>query len=428
MSKKNKKKSNKEKKKISIGRVILNVIGVIILCLTAFLITLKICNPDFKLDALIPQGVQDVYKPVVNYFREELFDITTQTEKSTTSAVQTTKPTTTRGKNLNYIEFSDFAFDTSLQGNQIGNLLNNSDGSVTFSAAYGYFSIMGDGIYRFEPNNETNAGVKNGEFSLKYLNVLGDYIYYVDADTDKLMRSKNFGGDDTEVANNIEFAYLYGDKIYFVGTDNTVGYVTTKDFERVDLYSPTLQKDVKFIGISLSRVFFSEYDATADTYQYITVNLNDSKDKQYFRDDTKGDEIINIQLEGGYFYYYQKQDNGFYNLIRQKYGSDKSVTLLEKCSLTDYPVIYANRLYYTQLTDGKIFARELNMNSMADKVMLFVNDSNETQNVGVCFGYQYIFLAGTPKSDAKRICMASSIYTSSSDNNTISFNNGKWSY
>ncbi len=416
---KQRKKRNKKNKTRKAGKVFLAVIAVIVLCAAAFLITLKVCIPDFQIKSIVPE---DKVQEVVRFVKEDVF------KQTTTTTTTTAKPTTTRPPNYDYVEFDDFAFDTSLQGNQVGNLLNKTKGTVTFSAAYDYFSILGDGIYRFEPNNETNAKVRNGKLNAKYLNVLGDYIYYVDADTGKLMRSNNIGGNDTEIADNIAFAYLYSDKLYFIGTDNTAGYITTKDFKKTVLYSAPSYKKLNFVGISLSRIFFTEYEETTNEYKYITVSLTDKSDKQFFMDETVGDSIINLQLEGGYFYYYQKQDNGFFNLIRQKFGSEKTVVLLEGCSLTDYPVIYANRLYYTQLTDGYVLARELNMNSMESKTMLFASDADKTADIGVGFGYQYIFLSGKPNSQSERVCRASSIYTSSSNQNTISFSNGAWSY
>ncbi|MDE6470646.1 MAG: hypothetical protein K2L19_06465, partial [Eubacterium sp.] len=80
--------------------------------------------------------------------------------------------------------------------------------------------IAGDGLYRFEPNNETYTRLVNNNYNFTCLNVLGDYIYMVDADSHKLKKAQIIGGDMVNVADNIEFAYLYNDKIYFIGTDN----------------------------------------------------------------------------------------------------------------------------------------------------------------------------------------------------------------
>lgn len=413
------KKRNKNKKKKKAGKVFLIAVSIIVLAVSAFFITLKVCNPAFEIKSLISQ---DKAEQVVRFVKEDIFN------QTTTTTMPTTKPTTTRPPNYDYAEFSDFAFDTSLQGNQIGNLLNQTHGAVTFSSAYDYYSIAGDGIYRFEPNDESNAKVRNGRLNASYLNVLGDFIYYVDTDSHKLMRSRNIGGDDTVVSENISFAYLYNDKIYVIGTDNTVGYITIGDFQKTVLYTANQNKKLSFVGISLSRIFFTQYDDTTKKYEYITVSTSDKSDRQFFRDETTQGEIVNLELEGGYFYYYEKQNNGSYNLIRQKFGSEKTVTLLKGCSLTDYPVIYANRLYYTALNNGYLQARELNMNSMETKTMVNMGKADNTATAGVGFGYQYIFLFGKPSSAASNEYRGSNIYTSSSTQNTIAFHNGAWHY
>ena len=413
------KKRERARKRKKAGKVFLIIISIIILAAAAFLITLKICDPSFKLESLLPK---DEVQQVVSFVKEDVL------KQTTTTTAPSTKPTTTRPPNYDYVQFSDFAFDTSLQGNQLGNLLNNTRGAVTYSAAYIYYSIENDGIYRFEPNSESNAKVVVNNKTYKCLNVLGDYIYYIDTESNTLKRSKNNGGGETDIARDISFAYLYSDKIYYIGSDNTVGYININDLNKTMLYSANTNKELSFVGISLSRVFFASHDKTTDKWEYITVSIKDIGDGQYFRDDTLGDEIKNMSLEGGFFYYYQKQSNGSYNLIRQKFGSDKTVTLLENCSLTDYPVVYENRLYYSELNGGIIRAKELNMNTMEKKLMVSMFDADSSQSVGVGYGYQYVFLFGKPTSGSAYQYRGSCIYTSASVQNTIVFSGGKWSY
>lgn len=413
------KKRERARKRKNAGKAFLIIISIIILAAAAFLITLKICDPSFKFESLLPK---DKVQQVVSFVKEDVL------KQTTTTTAPPTKPTTTRPPNYDYVQFSDFAFDTSLQGNQVGNLLNNTKGAVTYSAAYIYYSIENDGIYRFEPNNESNAKVAVGGKSYNCLNVLGDYIYYIDTESNTLKRSKNIGGGETDIASDISFAYLYSDRIYYIGSDNTVGYININDLNKTMLYSANTNKELSFVGISLSRVFFASHDITTDKWEYITVNINDFNDCQFFRDDTTGDEIKNMSLEGGFFYYYQKQSNGSFNLIRQKFGSDKTVTLLESCSLTDYPVVYENRLYYSELNSGIIRAKELNMNSMEKKLMVSMFDADSSQSVGVGYGYQYVFLFGKPTSGSAPQYRGSCIYTSASVQNTITFSKGKWSY
>ena len=403
-------------------KTVLVIIGIVAVAFAAFAITLKICDPDYDFKNLIPQ---DKIQQVSAFIREDVLKQTTTA--APTEKPETTKPTTTKRQNYDYSEFDDFAFDTSLQGNQLGNLLNKTNGRVTYSSSYIYYSIDSKGIYRFEPNSEQNSALLVKNYNFTCLNILGDYIYFVDTETNRLKRAAVSGGDAIKICDDIKFAYLYNDKVYFVGTDNSVGYINTDGFEKTVLYTAPADKEVSFAGTSLSRVFITQHDKVADYTEYITVSLKD-KDKRYFRDNTKGDELINLQLECGFFYYYEKQEDGSYNLIRQKFGSEKTVTLLEKCSLTDYPVVYANRLYYTRKQKNNIYAMELNMNSMDKKIMLNTSAIDDTNTIGVGYGYQYVFLFGREKKNSAMKYRGSCIYTSSSADNIIKFRNGKWSY
>ncbi|MGN1201846.1 MAG: hypothetical protein ACI4RF_01010, partial [Eubacterium sp.] len=310
------KKRQRAKRTKQAGKNFLIFLSILIIAVAAFLITMKVCDPEFKISSLIPP---EKAQQVVAFVKEDLFRQTT----TTTTTTATARPTTTKPKNYDYDSFDEFAFDTSLQGNQVGNLLNKSNGAVTYSSSYIYYSIAGEGLYRFEPNSETYKKLVVNNYNFTCLNVLGDYIYMVDADSHKLKKAQIIGGDTVNVADNIDFVYLYNDKLYFIGTDNTVGYISADSMEKTVLYQAEAGKTVRFVGISLSRVFFTTYDEVANYYEYLTVSTNNKSDRRYFMDDTKADDIINIQLECGYFYYYKKQADNTYDLCRQKFGSQQ---------------------------------------------------------------------------------------------------------
>lgn len=420
------KKRSRARKRKRIRKKILLIIAFIIIILAVFAVTIKLVNPEFSLASLFPGGKA---QQAVQYVDEKLFKNTTK-EETTTAAVTTAKGAKKQAKDklYDYAEFSEFEFDTSKQGNQIGNLLNKTSGAVTYSSSYIYYSIAGEGIFRFEPNEEKNGKVKTGDYNYKCLNVLGDYLYALDVGSNVLEKMPVYGGDSVTVAKDIAFAYLYNDKIYYTGTDNTVGYISTEDFAKTVLYTAPADKSVKFAGISLSRVFFTAYDSVADYYEYITVSLTDANDRLYFRDDTSGDDVTNMSMESGFMYYYQKQADGSYNLCRQKFGSEQVVTLLESATVADYPVVYNNRLYYSELDGSRFKARELNMNTMDKKTMLGVSDCDGTGTLAVGYGYQYVFLIGSKTASGDELCRASCIYTSSSSDNTLKFKGGKLKY
>lgn len=421
MDEKEKEKIRKKRKRAErrkqAGKNFLIFISILVLAVAAFLITMKLCDPDFKISSLFPE---EKAQQVVSFVKEDILKQTTTTTTTTT----TKRPTTTKPKNYDYTSFDDFAFDTSLQGNQVGNLLNKSKGMVTYSSSYIYYSIAGKGLYRFEPNSEANKELVVNNYNFTCLNVLGDYIYMVDTDSHKLKKAQIVGGDTVNLADGIAFAYLYNDKFYYIGTDNTVGVINIDGDGRAVLYQAEAGKRVRFVGISLSRVFFTVYDEVSKYYEYITVDIHDKSDRRYFMNDSKNNDIINVQLECGYFYFYQRQDDNSYNLCRQKFGSEKIVTLAERCSVKDYPVVYANRLYYTAVKNNVVQARELNMNTMVDKLMLYITNPTDKNAIGVGYGYQYVYLFGSSQGLYKGSC----IYTSSSRDNTLTFKNGNWSY
>lgn len=96
--------------------------------------------------------------------------------------------------------------------------------------------------------------------------------------------------------------------------------------------------------------------------------------------------------------------------------------------MTDYPVVYANRLYYSEKDSGKMTAKELNMNSKDIKTMLSVSNADESGSMGVGYGYQYVFLFGTRRDGESRIYKGSCIYTSASSDNTLTFRDGSFKY
>ena len=170
------------------------------------------------------------------------------------------------------------------------------------------------------------------------------------------------------------------------------------DFQKTILYTASADKTVSFAGISLYRIFFVTHDNVANYDEYITVNMSDANDVLNWHDDTNNNDIVNMSLECGFMYYYKKNDDSSYSLCRKKFGSENEVVLVENCSVTDYPVVYSNRLYFS------------------------------TGSIGIGYGYQYVFLIGSKSENSESVCKASCIYTSSSGDNTLSFNGEKLTY
>ncbi len=90
---KQRKKRLRAKKRKKAGKTLLIIISIIVLALAAFLITMKICDPNFEIKSFVSE---DRIEQAVAFVKE---DILSQT---TTTTAPTTKPTTTRPANYDY--------------------------------------------------------------------------------------------------------------------------------------------------------------------------------------------------------------------------------------------------------------------------------------------------------------------------------------
>ena len=160
------------------------VLGVLVVALAAFLITVKICKPDFDFSLLVPDKA-------VTFVQENVLGRTTT---APTTQAPTAPPTTEKPTYADYKDASAFAFDTSKQGSQVGNILNKTHGAVTFNGAYIYFAAPGQGIYRLAPTEETTTKVK-GVKNACCLNIMGDFLYYIDKGSKKLQPARILDAD-----------------------------------------------------------------------------------------------------------------------------------------------------------------------------------------------------------------------------------------
>lgn len=254
---------------------------------------------------------------------------------------------------------------------------------------------------------------------------MGDFLYYIDKDSKKLQKLSVSGGDAVTLLPDARRAYGYNDRLFCLTGDSL--YTVTAAGDKTLLYTAGADKKLALVGISLTDVYFTETDNLTGEVEYLTVGQTGGN-STHFRAATEKDEVRSMALENGYFYYYQRRSENKYDLVRQKFGSQKTVTLLEHVRSTDYPVVYGNRLYYTDYKSGAAQAMELNMNSGAKKVMLTASGADKSGTVAVACGYQYIFLIGKKTESGGSVYRASCIYTSASADNTMDFRSGKWSY
>lgn len=403
----------KHKAKKRKGKTFLTVIGIIILALTVFLFTVKTSNPDIDLTSLMP------VKEIQNFISEFDFTKGIAEDDITTTQVTTTQPEYNAPEKIfDYMTFDEFDFNTSIQGNSIGNLLNG--GLVGTDMTYEYHIVQGKGIYRFNLSTEVGNICYKSNDDLSSINLRGDYIYFVNDTTNELCKLKKGNSDAEVLAENVLFAYVYDTNIYYVTNTNAV-YIMNVVEHNPQLIYVCEKGSIRFAGVSLSGVFFTVTVDNSIDYYYFDKK---AQEISCFRESTENNDTIKLYLENGFMYYYKKQSNGEYYLCRQKFGSDKTVTLAENVNTQDFPVVDSNKVFYSQFTNETYSLIELNMNTQQEKTMLEVSSVKSDNDLKFFHGSEYDFIIGE-KSSGNKVYVASSMLTSST--NVMKFNSA-WAY
>lgn len=396
-------KRKKQKQEKKAGKVALLVFSLIVVAVAVFVITIKYINPSFDFSSLLPKSVVTIVNEKIN-------------ESAPVETTETTTQVTTTEPIMDYIEFEDFDFNTSKQGNYLGNLLNG--GKIGTDLTYIYYVVDGMGIYRLNPNTEAYALYYGSSDNLGSINLRGDYIYFVNEATSQLMKLQKGKKEAVPVADDVKLAYVYDNDVYFVTYSNYLYTMDVKALEPKALYY-SADEQLDFVGISLSRVFFTVTQADG-TVNYLTVDNKASEKQSHFRESTTLGEIMSMEIENGFMYYYQLQADGTYTLCRQKFGSQLVVPMVTNALTGQYAVVDSNRLYYPELDDNKLKMRELNMNSGDVKTLLKVSDVDTANLPVIQHGWEYDFIVGNGKYSA------SCVYTSST--NVMKLKDGNWSY
>lgn len=405
------KKKKRKKKKGGFGKALLVIIAIIVILIAAALALVKYVFTDFYFASVLPGN------EAAEFVDENIIGRTT-TELATVPKETTTEQTTL--SQVSYLDHSDFEFEAGKKGAFLGNLLNG--GKVDKDNGIVYHIVDGRGIYSFSPESESYSCVYKSGDTLSSFNIRGDYFYFVNESDHALYKVTKSGKNLAKVADNVALAYIYDVTAYCVSTNNEVVAVNTQDFTSTVLYSGYGNK-VALIGISLDRVFFTSEDSLGNT-EYLCV-LSTGGEVENFRADTKNGEETSMVMENGFMYYYQKQADGTYNIIRQKYGSQKTVTLVEGLGINKPVIVDQNKMFYADLDGDKFKFFELNMNSDSTKMMLYSGNITSGDDVFAQHGGEYDFIIGT-RSNGDKIYRASSNLTGSS--NVMTFGDGKWSY
>lgn len=408
----------KPKKKGKAKKTVLTIIGFIVIALAVFVITVKIIQPDYDFKGLIP-------KKAVTFYDEKILGNTTTTEPTTQPTTVTTTTTTKapdpQDAEAKYMPIEEFKFNTGAQGNHMGNIL--SGGKVATDASYVYHIVDGRGIYRFLPSTEEYARIYESKDILSSLNLRGEYLYFVNNKNSVFYRMKKGSSKPEKIAEGVKTAYVYDKRIYYITTDNSVKTMRTDKLKEKELY--TSADDVELIGISRHNIFFSVKDADKNV-NYVTVDIKNETGEQYFRQPTNDDSLVAPVLENGFMYYFEKQDDLSYNLCRQKYGSEKVVTLVKNVTCLNPVIVDKNRLFYGELEEGRFKLMELNMNSKDIRTMLSVKGVSNENSLICQHGGEYDFIIGEKNEQGDKAYAASSQFTGSA--NIMRFKEGRWAY
>ncbi len=403
--------SKKHKKSRKAGKTVLTVVGVTVLALATFLITVKVSNPNIKLTELLPVTE---FKDAFSRFE------TTENSVTVTKTETTTQPEyNAPEKVVDYLPFSEFEFNTSIQGNSMGNLLNG--GLVGTDMTYEYHIVQGNGIYRLNPTTEECVSFYKTKNELSTLNLRGEYLYFINNNSDELCKLKKGETTPEILAKNVSFVYVYDDTVYYVTNSDSI-YITDTQGENSELLYTCNKGTLRFAGVSVNGVFFT---VSADNnIDYCFINTKNKK-LNCFRETTQNNELIKLYIENGFMYYYEKQVDGEYNLCRQKFGSDKIVTLTDSVNTQSFPIVDSNKLFYSRLKKEKYQLVELNMNSNEEKIMMTVSKVKADNDLNFYHGGEYDFIIGK-KSESVKVYMAGSMLTSST--NVMNFGSSSWSY
>ena len=408
------KKRKKKQKRQSGGRKFLIFLGTVIVIVATVLVSAKIAWPDVDLLFFLPQPAHD-------YVHEDVLSNTTTTTTEPTVSETTTEPEPPKPEG-HYAPIEDFAFDRDAKGNLVGNILQG--GKTWHDDKYIYHIVDCDGIYRFATGSETYAKVYSTADYLSNLNIKGDYLYFTN-ETDKKLYYLNKNGKESAVAmaDNIRTAYLYDDYLYTVSYSDILAKIKVADSSVTTLYSSPNNR-IELVGISLKRVYFVSTDNTGGC-RFMTVDNEGAEAPVLFRDNAPETEVKAPVLEDGFLYYYTQNEDGTYDLNRQKFGSENVVTLVQGTTEPDYAIVDMNSVFYAHREGETFYAKEYNMNSGDRVVRLKAEKVADDNSLMVQHGGSYDFIIGW-RSEKSWIYYGSSMQTSS--NLIMYFSDGQWQY
>ena len=292
-------KRRKKRAKTKKRKKVLIIIGVVVLAIAALAVALKPYIPE----------------KAYTFVNEEILGNTTTTEPTT---VTTTELTTTKPEG-HYLPIEEFAFEQGKKGNLLGNVL--AGGKAWHDDTYIYHIVDGDGIYRFYPADETYTRIYQSASYLANLNISDTHIYFTNESDKKLYSLKKGESTASAIADDVKTAYLYDSTVYYVTNAGALCVMNADGKGAKTLFATSSGEEVSLVGISLGRVYFTAKDSYG-TLRFWTVDKDGKEEKVMFREVENAKEFISPVLEDGFLYYYTPNDDGSFDLHRQKFGSE----------------------------------------------------------------------------------------------------------
>ncbi len=250
------------------------------------------------------------------------------------------------------------------KGETLPENMGNSDGNIT---NIGSVCEKGDTLYyqNYEDNfsiyKSVNGkdGVKLNDSTSYFINVVGDYVYYVNENSDfHIYKMKTDGSENTEIISQAAYYMtVYGDKIYYVNYDDNqaiyMANIDGSDNKKIvdsTCYYPIIAEDTLFYVdyTNDGKVTKANLDGTSqevldDLNNITAAYLNYYEGKLYYVNAVTGENSDSQGYENYIFCY--DLENGSTSTVVEKPCADVNV--------------YDGRVYYSSLNDNKVYSSDL---------------------------------------------------------------------
>ena len=269
-------------------------------------------------------------------------------------------------------------------GNTYGNLRNKgivaAKGNQIYYVAFDEGNV--DGIYKAKKNGKEKSEKVSSEYGY-YLNIVGNYMYYISEENSQLIRAKLNGEDNQVIAENVSLEpivvtnnWIY----YFEGTN--LYKIKTNGKNRTQLSNKAIE-NYQVVG---NQIYYT-YESNG---KYVLAKMNLS-----------GKNVVKIDEEAGREYDMENYEYKYELCKMKKNGKNKEKVCDIEGGLDTYTINFTNdALYYAKaVKDEKMAIYSIKLNgkdetkivevstysnaiNIVDKFMYYLNE-NEEGNVQV---------------------------------------------